>query len=81
MEHINLTEEDLKLLNSKSGLKRLVSYPKIDLKKTLRYVNYENYLEELQVELIQLHNWVINNKKKMIIIFEGRDAAGKGGAI
>jgi polyphosphate kinase 2 len=81
MEKINLNNEELEVLNSKSGLKRLISYPTIDLKKTIRYVNYENYLEELQVELIQLHNWVINNNKKMIILFEGRDSAGKGGAI
>ena len=77
----NLTNEEVDILNSKTGLKRLISYPKIDLKKTIRYVNYENYLDKLQVELIQLHNWVINNNKKMIVIFEGRDAAGKGGAI
>lgn len=81
LETLNLTEEDIKVLNSKAGLKRLISYPRIDLKKTIRYVNYEKYLDELQVELIQLHNWVINNNKKMIVIFEGRDAAGKGGAI
>jgi len=76
-----LTEEDVKILNSKTGLKHLISYSKLDLKKTIRYVNYENYLDELQVELIQLHNWVINNNKKLIVIFEGRDSAGKGGAI
>ncbi len=80
-KEINLTEDDVAVLNSKTGLKRLLSYPKIDLKKTIRYVNYENYLDELQVELIQLHNWVINNRKKMVVVFEGRDAAGKGGAI
>lgn len=81
IEITNLTNEEVDILNSKTGLKRLISYPKIDLKKTIRYVNYENYLDKLQVELIQLHNWVINNNKKMIVIFEGRDAAGKGGAI
>lgn len=80
-KNITLTEEELQILNSKEGLKRLITYPNIDLKKTIRYVNYEKYLDELQVELIQLHNWVINNNKKLIIIFEGRDAAGKGGAI
>ncbi len=78
---IELTDEDVKILNSKSGLKRLISYDPLDLKKTIRYVNYENYLEKLQEELIQLQNWVINESKKIVILFEGRDAAGKGGAI
>ncbi len=31
--------------------------------------------------MIKLQNWVYDNKKKVIVIFEGRDAAGKGGAI
>lgn len=81
MDSIQLKPEDVATLNHKIGLKRLISYPKFDLKRTIRYANYEIYLDELQVELIQLHNWVINNNKKMIILFEGRDAAGKGGAI
>lgn len=76
-----LTEEEVKTLNSKTGLARLISFPKFDLKRTIRYANYENYLDELQVELIQLHNWVINENKKIVVIFQGRDAAGKGGAI
>ncbi|MGB2313091.1 MAG: polyphosphate kinase 2, partial [Flavobacteriaceae bacterium] len=35
----------------------------------------------LQTELIKLQSWVIEQEKKVVIIFEGRDAAGKGGAI
>ena len=31
--------------------------------------------------MIKLQNWVYKKNKKVIIIFEGRDAAGKGGAI
>ena len=79
--NIQLTEQDVKDLNSKIGMQNLISSDKIDLKKIVRYVNYEKYLDELQVELIQMHNWVIENNKKMVVIFEGRDAAGKGGAI
>jgi polyphosphate kinase 2 len=43
--------------------------------------DYENELEKLQVELCQLQEWVKAEKLKVIIIFEGRDAAGKGGTI
>ena len=44
-------------------------------------VLYEEELRDLQVELIKLQNWVFENNKRVMIIFEGRDAAGKGGAI
>ena len=42
---------------------------------------YEKELINLQIELIKLQNWVVKNNKRMLIIFEGRDAAGKGGTI
>ena len=47
----------------------------------LRYVEYERKLKKLQVELVKLQTWVINNNERVIVVFEGRDAAGKGGAI
>jgi polyphosphate kinase 2 len=42
---------------------------------------YEKELEKLQVELCHLQEWVKANKARAIILFEGRDAAGKGGTI
>ncbi|ETD22213.1 MULTISPECIES: polyphosphate kinase 2 [Helicobacter] len=42
---------------------------------------YENEIQKLQVELLKLQNWVKKNNKKIVIILEGRDAAGKGGTI
>ncbi|MCP4615709.1 MAG: polyphosphate kinase 2 [Bradyrhizobium sp.] len=42
---------------------------------------YEKELRKLQVELCHLQEWVKTQKLKVIIIFEGRDAAGKGGTI
>jgi polyphosphate kinase 2 len=44
-------------------------------------VNYEKELIKLQAELVDLQQWVAKHKKRVCIIFEGRDAAGKGGAI
>jgi polyphosphate kinase 2 len=41
----------------------------------------ELQLRPYQAELVQMQKYVIDNKLKMIILFEGRDAAGKGGAI
>jgi polyphosphate kinase len=42
---------------------------------------YEKKLAELHVELVQLQEWVRREQKKICIVFEGRDGAGKGGVI
>jgi len=42
---------------------------------------YEQELKKLQIELIKLQEWIKLKKLKVVVIFEGRDAAGKGGTI
>lgn len=42
---------------------------------------YKSELRTLQIELVKLQKWVQSEKKRLLIIFEGRDSAGKGGAI
>ena len=42
---------------------------------------YENDLEKLQIELVAMQRWVAETGARVLVIFEGRDAAGKGGAI
>ena len=42
---------------------------------------YFRELFRLQAELIKLQDWVVNQKLKVVVLFEGRDAAGKGGVI
>ena len=42
---------------------------------------YESELRALQVELVKLQEWIKHKKLKVVVIFEGRDAAGKGGVI
>ena len=42
---------------------------------------YEKELKRLHVELIKLQRWVVHNRLKVCIVFEGRDGAGKGGVI
>ena len=42
---------------------------------------YEKKLRELQIELVNLQEWVKAKGLRVVVIFEGRDAAGKGGAI
>ena len=43
--------------------------------------DYEQELRNLQVELCRLQDWVKREGKRLIIVFEGRDGAGKGGTI
>ena len=43
--------------------------------------HYEKTKKELQVELLKMQNWVRDTGQKIVILFEGRDAAGKGGTI
>ena len=42
---------------------------------------YKAELERLQVELVEMQQWVAATGARVLVIFEGRDAAGKGGAI
>ena len=42
---------------------------------------YEKALRKLQVELCALQDWVKQKGLRVVVIFEGRDAAGKGGTI
>jgi polyphosphate kinase 2 (PPK2 family) len=78
---LELSAEDLALLNSPLGLKQLFADKKVDLYRALRLAKYEERLRELQAELIKVQNSLIENNKKVVVLFEGRDAAGKGGAI
>ncbi len=50
-------------------------------KKKYKRKIYEERKAELQVELLKAQNWVKQNNEKVVLIFEGRDAAGKGGTI
>ncbi|MGI9413341.1 MAG: polyphosphate kinase 2 [Hyphomicrobiales bacterium] len=50
-------------------------------KKKLKNKIYEARLAELQIELVKLQEWIKEKDLKVVVIFEGRDAAGKGGVI
>ena len=78
---MNFTKENIEKLNSIKGLVYLLSKETLSYEKTLRYIDYEKKLKKLQVELVKLQTWAIKNNERIIILFEGRDSAGKGGAI
>ena len=49
--------------------------------KKLKRSKYDKRLEALQIELVKLQRWVRQNDERVVMVFEGRDAAGKGGTI
>ena len=53
----------------------------VNPEKSVRFIDYIKKLKRLQVELIRMQSCIIDNNQRVIVIFEGRDAAGKGGAI
>ena len=76
-----LTHDELSRVTSRDGLIELLRRRKINLKKVVSVLRYEEELALLQVELVKLQRWVQKKKLRVAILFEGRDAAGKGGTI
>jgi polyphosphate kinase 2 len=56
-------------------------YPLTKKRKKIPRKDYNKELIRLQTELVKLEQWIIHKKKKVVVIFEGRDTAGKGGTI
>ncbi len=78
-----LTLEDFHKSNNKEEFLEIVRN-KVDKNKLTDILNdleYENELLYLQAELVNLQQWVAKYNKRVCVIFEGRDAAGKGGSI
>lgn len=73
-------EDLLKIKSQKKFLEKLAK-KNISTEKIAKILEYENDLEKLQIELVKFQRWVEETKQRVAIIFEGRDAAGKGGAI
>jgi polyphosphate kinase 2 len=49
--------------------------------ETLKRKDYDKQLEKLHGELVALQEWVVREREKVCVVFEGRDGAGKGGTI
>jgi polyphosphate kinase 2 len=71
-----------KKIKTKEGKNVVYSDIKLDKKKDkLTKKRYEKQLNLLQVELVKLQRWIHTKNVKVVVLFEGRDAAGKGGVI
>ena len=55
--------------------------PAAEDKPKMKRKEYEKELEKLQIELVKMQEWVKATNAKVCVLFEGRDAAGKGGII
>ena len=78
-----LTIQDFKELKTKEQFINLLKakQPEEQFKDILNTLTYEKELKMLQAELVDLQQWVAKHNKRVCVIFEGRDAAGKGSAI
>ncbi|MCZ7528450.1 MAG: polyphosphate kinase 2 [Acidimicrobiia bacterium] len=76
-----LTAEELELLTSRKGLEELLRHKRLDVDRAVRNLRYARELEALQIELVKLQRSVLDQGRRVVVVFEGRDAAGKGGAI
>lgn len=79
--NVRLSEEELQSVNTRRGLVELLTTKKVNVKKALAKLRYEQELERLQIELVKLQRSVQLQKRRVAIILEGRDASGKGGTI
>jgi polyphosphate kinase 2 len=78
---LHLTPGELADLHSGRQFIQLLRGKKLKVNRIKDAIKYENELESLQIELVKLQRWIQKEGKRLAIIFEGRDAAGKGGTI
>jgi polyphosphate kinase 2 len=71
----------LDVMHDREALKRNFRSGEYPYKTKLTRKQYEDRMSRLQIELLKVQNWVRESNEKIVLIFEGRDAAGKGGTI
>ncbi len=78
---VKITKEEFETITSREELLDVIQKKGKNIDKVLKKLKYEDELKKLQIELVKLQKWIYAEKKRVVIIFEGRDAAGKGGNI
>ncbi len=76
-----LSTEEFESIKNNEELLSLLKTKNISYNKVVDTLFYNNELRLLQIELVKLQNYISEKKKRVAIVFEGRDAAGKGGNI
>lgn len=75
------TSDDFLKAKSRKSLIKIAKEKNIDIERVLENLRYEVELAALQAQLVALQQWISKNNKRVAVLFEGRDAAGKGGSI
>ncbi len=75
------TNKQIDSIRQKEDLINLLTKKGFDLEKIGFIQQYDEDLQNLQIELLKLQNWILKTKRRVVVVFEGRDAAGKGGTI
>lgn len=73
--------EDFLNASTRSELIKIGKEKGIDLTKRVAQVKYETELQKIQTQLVNLQRWIQKNNLRVAVLFEGRDASGKGGSI
>jgi len=73
--------EDFLKAKTRKDLIAIAKKKDIDIDNVVRNLKYELELSKLQTELVNLQQWITKNNLRVAVLFEGRDAAGKGGSI
>ncbi|MGB1041536.1 MAG: polyphosphate kinase 2 [Flavobacteriales bacterium] len=76
-----LEKEDLEKIETRADIFKLAEEKGQNFKKLKWDLEYEKQLKKLQAELVNLQKWIYEKKLRVAVLFEGRDAAGKGGSI
>jgi polyphosphate kinase 2 len=76
-----LSKEEFENIKNNDELLSLLKKKDIFYTKVVNTLSYNKELRLLQIELVKLQNYISKEKKRVAIVFEGRDAAGKGGNI
>ncbi|TMM28761.1 polyphosphate kinase 2 [Polaribacter aestuariivivens] len=76
-----LNVEDFQKVDSNKELLEVIKDKSQLYNKVIKTLSYTEELRLLQIELVKLQRWISKENKRVAVVFEGRDAAGKGGNI
>lgn len=78
---MKFTHDHIANATTREDLLRAAAENNIPVSKALEKLDYESELMLLQSELVNLQQWIAKKKMRVAVLFEGRDASGKGGCI
>ena len=79
--HTSSAQRLVELRRDRDAIRRIFETGEYPYKQKISRKAYERQKSELQIELLKVQEWVKTTGRKVVVLFEGRDAAGKGGTI